>query len=288
MSVDGLQTKMRKQGNNLMVDFTLRPERLPPQMLEAHGDICDAYKDFCMRLLTGLKGKAAAVRFSLTHFVLLGSGGAEALSELLKKASALGFYTLLEIYGISSAEEAGYAAERVWGEGSRFPCDGVLVSAYFGTEVIKPFLPYCEEKKKSLFVLARSANKTAFELQDLLAGSRMAHVAAADYVNRFAAGTVGKYGFSQVGIAASATVSDSVKMLRSKYPKLFMLIDGAELAGTTVKNASYGFNIYGYGAICCLGSPVTCAWTQSENVDFVQAAAAAAESFQARLKQYVP
>ena len=75
MSVDGLQTKMRKQGNNLMVDLTLGPERLPTQVLEAHGDICDAYKDFCMRLLTGLKGKAAAVRFSLTHFVLLGSGG---------------------------------------------------------------------------------------------------------------------------------------------------------------------------------------------------------------------
>ena len=67
-----------------------------------------------------------------------------------------------------------------------------------------------------------------------------------------------------------------------------MLIDGAELAGISVKNASYGFSIYGYGAICCLGSPVTCAWTQSEDVDFVQAAAAAAESFQARLKQYVP
>lgn len=288
MSIDGLQTKMRKQGNNLMVDLAVEPERLPPQVLEAHENICDAYKDFCIQLLNGLKGKAAAVRFRLTHFVLLGSGGAALLSELLKKAASLGYYTLLKAYGISSAEEARYASERILGDESQFPCDGVLVSAYFGTEVIRPFLPYCEEKKKSLFVLARSANKTAFELQDLLAGSRMVHVAAADYVNRFTDGTVGKHGFSQVGIAASATVSDSVKMLRSKYPRLFMLIDGAELAGSSVKNASYGFNIYGYGAICCVGSPVTCAWMQAENADFVQAAAAAAESFQARLKQYVP
>lgn len=288
MSIDGLQTKMRKQGNNLMVDLAVEPERLPPRVLEAHENICDAYKDFCIQLLNGLKGKATAVRFRLTHFVLLGSGGAALLSELLKKAASLGYYTLLEAYGISSAEEAQYASERIWGDESQFPCDAVLLSAYFGTEVIRPFLPYCEEKKKSLFVLARSANKTAFELQDLLAGSRMVHVAAANYVNRFTDGTVGKHGFSQVGIAASATVSDSVKMLRSKYPRLFMLIDGAELAGSSVKNASYGFNIYGYGAICCVGSPVTCAWMQAEDTDFVQAAAAAAESFQARLKQYVP
>ena len=89
-------------------------------------------------------------------------------------------------------------------------------------------------------------------------------MAAADYVNRFGGNTIGKNGYSRIGIATSATAGDSVKMLRSKYPQLFMMIDGLEVPGANAKNASYGFNNLGHGAIVCAGSSVTCAWKEEE------------------------
>ena len=59
----------------------------------------------------------------------------------------------------------------------------------------------CGKKdKKDLFVVARTANKSAPELQDLLAGTRLVHSAAADHVNRYGADTAGKYGYTRVGI----------------------------------------------------------------------------------------
>lgn len=108
----------------------------------------------------------------------------------------------------------------------------------------------------------------------LLTGSRTVHMAAADYVNRFSAGVIGKYGYSRIGIAASATVGDSIKMLRSKYPQMFILGDGMDLSGANAKNASYGFSELGRGAVVCVGNSVTCAWKEEEyqGMDFVQAA----------------
>lgn len=289
MSTDVLQKRIKKLNNALMVNFSVEPGLLPKEILSAHQDVCDAYADFGERLLTGLKGKVPAVRFSLMYFVLLGDKGISVLSDLLRRAASLGLYTLLDAYGIPSQVAAKHSADRIWGEGSKLQCDGILISGYFGSEIIKPFLPYCENDRKDLFVAVRSPNRSSSEIQDLLTGSRTVHVAAADFVNRFGTNTKGKYGYTRVGIAASATAGDSVKMLRAKYPQLFMIIDGMEVTGANAKNASYGFDSLGHGAIVCLGNSVTCAWNEEEykGMDFVQAAAAATEKYQRKLDRYI-
>ena len=50
-----------------------------------------------------------------------------------------------------------------------------------------------------------------------------------------------------------------------------------------------GFDSMGHGAIVCLGSSVTCAWKEEEykGMDFVQAAAAAAEKYRKKLDRYI-
>lgn len=289
MSIDLLQAKMKKLNNTLMVDFSIEAEMLPERILSEYGDLCDAYGEYCSRLLIGLKGEAVAARFSLMHYVLLGDSGVSLLSNLMKQAASLGYYTLLDAYGISSAASAKRSADRIWGTESKLPCDGILISGYFGSEIIKPFLPYCENQKKDLFVMVRSTNKSSSEIQDLLAGSRTVHMAAADYVNRFGANTVGKFGYSRIGITVSAAAGDSIKMLRGKYPQQFMLVDGLDVSGANAKNASYGFDKLGHGAIVCVGHSITCAWREEEyqDLDYVQAAVAAARKTQKKIGRYV-
>ncbi len=287
MSIDALHSKMKKRGSALMVDLSVTPDSPPPHFRTAYGDC--ACTEYCKQLLQCLKGKIPAVRFSLLHFSLLGAQGIAHLSELLKLADSLGFYTLLDVYGLTGAEKAQYAADVIWGQGSALACDAILTSGYFGTEIIRPFLPYCEKEKKDLFIVVKTPGKSSSEIQDLLAGSRTVHVAAADYVNRFAAGTVGKYGFSNVCIGVSAAAGDSVRLLRSKYPKLFMLVDGMDCPGANAKNCSLGFNRLGHGAIVGIGPCVTCAWKESggDGENFAQEAVAAAERAQKKIDRYV-
>lgn len=288
MSIDLLQSKMKKQGNTLMLDLAVSPLLLPSSVIAESSNEFEACQNYSIRLLTELKGRVAAVRFRVLHYALLGEYGGKLLSLLLRKAAALGYYTLLDAAGTTSAEAAESYAQAIWGAGSTFPCDAVLISGYCGTEVIKPFLPYCEREKKDLFVSVRLPNKTASEIQDLLAGSRMVHMAAADYANRLS-GSTGRLGYSSLCIAASATLGDSLKKLRAQYPKLFLLVDGLDAAGANTRNASFAFDDLGRGAICCVGRSVTGAWMQEEyaGVDFAAAAVDAAAKTQKRINRYV-
>jgi orotidine-5'-phosphate decarboxylase len=200
----------------------------------------------------------------------------------------MGFYVILDSPGIMSPWGAERTAPYIFGESSLFPCDALIVSSYIGSELIKPFLPYCKEGTKDLIVTVRTANKSAPELQDLLSGSRLVHVAAADHVNRYGGDTAGKHGYTRVGILAAASSAQSLKELRSKYPRLFLVMDGADYPNANAKNCSYGFDKFGHGAVAVVGSSIYGAWKQAEEgTDPVAAAVAAAERMKKNLTRYV-
>ena len=285
MSIDILQEKIRKTKNPSVLELALPVSDLPPKF-SRNGE---GYAAFCRELMEHLKDTVSAVRVSFTAFVLLGHDGLYQLSETLKKAAELGYYVLLDAPEILSPASAKITAEAIFGEGSIYPCDGLVVSGYLGSDVIKPFLPYCKKEKKDLFVVARTANKSAPELQDLLAGGRLVHAAAADHVNRYGADTAGKPGYTNVGILAGASSAESLRNLRAKYPKLFLLVDGYDYPNANAKNCSFAFDKFGHGAVAVAGRSITCAWSQeqTDGSDFVQQAVHAAERMKKNLIRYV-
>lgn len=287
MSVDRLQEKIRKAKNALIVSLPADPGVLPPEYREGEGPLArtDAY---CRDLMASLKGTVPGIRMSLSAFSLMGPEGLTALTGLLKAASNQGFYTLLDAPLLLSEEDAAQCAEAFWGGDSRYPCDGTVVSAYPGSDVLLPFLPGCKTGKKDLFALVRGANRSAAALQDLLAGSRVVHTAAADLVSRLGDDVMGRSGYSRVGLAASAGSGDSLRSLRRKYPKQFLLADGLDYPWGNGKNASYAFDRLGHGAAVCVGSSVTAAWKQSPGGgDPFDAAAASAERINKNLLRYI-
>ncbi len=285
MSLDVLQEKIRKMKNPSLVELAMPLTDLPPQFSwDAAG-----YGAFCRALLEGLKGIVPAVRVSFAAFALLGPDGMTELGQTLKAAADLGYYTVMDAPEIASPMMAKIMAETLLGEGSACPCDALIIPGYAGSDMIKPFLPWCRKQKKDLFVVARTANKSAPELQDLLAGSRLVHAAAADHVNRYGAGTEGKHGYAGVGILAAASSAESLKSLRAKYPKLFFLLDGYDYPNANAKNCAHAFDRFGHGAVACGGTAISCAWQQAESdgSDWLIHAQAAAERMKKNLTRYV-
>ena len=289
MSVDNLQNKIRKKKNAIMLELHVLPSELPPHFLEEAGDQITAMQRYYEQLLSGLKDIVPSVRFSFASFSILGSSGVALLSRLLKLAGNLGYYVALDAPELLSPKSAAAVAASFLGPDSLYPCDGLIIGGYPGSDVIKPFLPYCREGKKDIFVVVRTANKSAPELQDLLSGSRLVHAAAADHVNRYGEDTVGKFGYTRVGILAAASASDSLRNLRGKYPKLFMLLDGLDYPGSSFPKCVPAFDQYGHGAVICVGDSVTCAWKQAESdgVDFVEQAQRSAERMKKNLSRYI-
>ncbi len=287
MSVDVLQDKIRKLKNPSVVDFGIEVNCIPPHIQEQAGDPLKAYVRFCRELMETLKETVPAVRFSFDAFALYGGEGLTQLQALLCRAGELGFYVLLDAPQILSPWAADRAAEVLF-DGPEYVCDGLIITPYIGTDSIRPFLPGCMNGK-ALYVVVRSPNKTALELQDLLTGSRHVYSAAAELVNRMGEQVIGKCGYSQIAAAASAGSPDGLRNLRTKHNRMFLLVDGLDYPSGNAKNCSYAFDRFGHGAAVCAGPSVTAAWKndQSDGQNYLELALQAAERMKKNLTRYV-
>jgi len=288
MSMDLLHEKIRKTKNPSMIDFGVKADSIPPHLLAQEGSLPAAYGRFCRELMDTLQGFVPAVRFSFGCFALMGTEGLTLLQQLLSEAGEKGFFVLLDSPEILSPWGADRAAETIFG-GENYPCDALLIPSFIGSDALKPFLPYCKSGGKSLFVVVRSPNKSASELQDMLSGTRLVHVAAAEMTNRFAETILGKCGYSHIGAAASAGAPDSLRNLRLKHNRLFLLVDGLDYPSGNAKNCSYAFDRFGFGAVVCAGPSVTAAWKDSESdgTDYTALALQAAERMKKNITRYV-
>jgi len=281
MSVDRLQNQIRKLKNPSVVMFSLDKTQIPNKYLEIESDEIKAYCQYAKDLLEALNGIVPAVRFAFGSYALLGAKGVEALSQLLDLAKEQGFYVLLDAPEFYTPKDAELTANSLF-ENWKF--DGLVVGCYLGSDGIKPFLKNLEDK--ALFVAARTGNKSASELQDLLTGSRLVHTAAADMIKRLGEGRIGKCGYSQIACFGPATSAESLRTLRSKNPTTFLLIDGFDYSGANAKNCSLAFDTLGHGAVACAGSSIVAAWTEEEG-EAITLAVQAAERMKKNLARYI-
>lgn len=289
MSVDKLQERIRKLKNPSVVDFNMLPEHIPPHIQERDTFFVTAYEYACTELLNGLKEIVPAVRFSLGALSLYGADGMVVLQKLLRTAKSMGFYVLLDAPDAFSRQDALRGASILLGENGEFSFDGLIVNAYIGSDSLRPYGDMLKGTDKDLFAVVRTSNKSAPELQDLLTGSRLVHMAAADMVNRYSETMVGRSGYSRIGAVAAAASSSSLRNIRAAYKSMFLLLDGYDYPNANAKNCSNAFDKLGHGAAAVAGTSITAAWQEQsvDERDFVRFAVEAAQRMKKNLLRYI-
>ena len=287
MSVDRLQEKIRKLKNPTVVEFDFTKEHIPPAFLEADSFFPSVFEISSKALLDGLKDLVPAVRFSLNRAAVYGAEGIISLKELLRYASKLGYYVLLDAPASMSLADAQLAADNLFTDEWKF--DGLVVTAYIGSDAIRPYVQKLEDTMRSVFVVTRSSNKSCQELQDLLTGSRLVYQAMADVVNRFAQGSTGRSGYGPVASVAAANAPEALRILREKYKYQFLLVEGYDAPNANAKNCANSFDKLGHGAAVCAGTSVTGAWLEDPWVaqEYMQAAQEAVQRMKKNLTRYV-
>lgn len=288
MSNDKLQTQIRKLKNPSAVYFSLDKNQIPFQYLQAEPSMPKAYCLYAKQLMEALKGIVPAVRFGFGSFALQGQEGLECLQNLLASAEENGFFVFLDAPEFLSGQDAALAADALLTD-ELWKFDALIISGYIGSDGVKPFASKLKATDKALFVVLRTANKSAPELQELLTGSRLVYTAAADMAKRLGEPLLCKCGYSRIGGVGAATSADSLRALRGKYPAVFLFVDGFDYSGANAKNCSAAFDKLGHGAIVCAGTSVTAAWKDLDNseLDPVAAAVQAAERMKKNLTRYV-
>lgn len=283
MSIDQLQNKIRKMKNPSMVVFTLDLTVVPVQYTESQTDGISAYGQYAKAILSALQQTVPAVRFDFASFALQGSAGLNLLVDLLDTAEEMGYYSLLDVPAVYSKQGAELSADALL---RNWKFDGLVLNCYIGSDGIKPYVDRIKDNDKDLFVTLRTANKSASEMQELLAGNRMVYTVAADMAKRLGESCTARCGYSRICGVGPATSAESLRLLRSKYPSLFLLVDGFDYSGANAKNCSLAFDKLGHGAIACAADGILAAWKESEG-DAVALAVEAAERMKKSLLRYI-
>lgn len=288
MSIDRLQTKIRKLKTPVVLDFQLDESLIPTPIMADETNLLKAFGRYAIELMDGLRDSVPAVRFHFSEFAVMGTDGIAVLSSLLEYASKLGFYVLLNAPEALSAQQAQLFADILMADTCQWEFDGLVISQFIGTDAIKPYVSAQNKSGKGLFAVVRTGNKSGPEMQDLITGSRLVHIAQADLVHRIAEPNLGRSGFCTLGVMAAATNLNSLQNLRGKFKYLFILIDGFDASNANAKNCAAAFDKLGHGAAICAGSSITGAWKMEEAaISYTDAAKQSVERIKKNIGRYV-
>ncbi len=284
MSMDVLKNKIRKLRNPSALTIAPTLDSLPPSFLTEYESPIKGMGEYCCRVLEALKGHLPAVKVSFGAFSLLGPEGLSELKRVLDTAAELGYYVILD-WQRQEDEVSAKAAAKLILSGRQWKCDAVVLSCYPGSGSVKPYITEANKDKKDVFVVLKTGGKSGSELQDLQTGGRTVYTAAADLLARWGDQTMERCGYSRVAGVGNASHSTSLRNLRAKYPKMFLLVDGLEAGNANARNASFAFDNLGGGALVC--SNLLTAWIENPANDPVEEVVAAAQRMKRNVTTYV-
>jgi orotidine-5'-phosphate decarboxylase len=128
-----------------------------------------------------------------------------------------------------------------WGDEPELGIDAVTANPLLGRDALEPIVTAARSSGAGTFVLVRTSNPGAAELQDASVGGAPLRIALARLVTALGAGGVGDCGLSDVGAVVGATHPELVEELRAEMPAAIFLLPGVGAQGGRVEELRAAF-----------------------------------------------
>ncbi len=211
--LDRLRARIHRLGAPLCVGIDPHPDALPEGLPRSVAGV----ERFARGIVAATAEHAAAFKINVAFFEAFGSAGMAALERV--RADVPGEHVVILD---AKRGDIGSTAERqavaLFGH---LAGDAVTLSPYLGEDAIEPFLAY---PGRIVYVLARTSNPAAGQLQDL----------AADGVplfRRVARWVAERWPDPRVGLVVGATAPDELRALRADVPAPGFLVPGVGAQG---------------------------------------------------------
>ena len=192
---DRLNALIEAKQSRVCVGLDPRYGRLPAGLRREVEDLTDAaalrtaeaYRRFCRGIIEAVAPYAVAVKPQLAFFEAAGPAALGALTDVIDYAREHELLVIADAKrGDIGSTAVAYAAAFL-DDDAPFPVDAVTVNPYLGGDSVEPFLETAAGTGRGVYVLVRTSNPGAAELQDLeLADGRPLWRAAANLVAAWA------------------------------------------------------------------------------------------------------
>jgi orotidine-5'-phosphate decarboxylase len=240
----------------------------------------------CIAAIDAAGPACVAIKPQLACFERLGAPGWAALSEVAEAARDAGLLVLADGKRGDVPVTAAAYAQALVGEtpGPYGPVRGLGADAFtanpmLGRDALEPLVEGARAAGAGIFVLVRTSNPGAAEIQDEPAAAPL-HEKLARMADELGADLVGDCGLSAVGAVTGATRPDLLIRLRELMPFAIFLLPGVGAQGGSVEDLAPAFAPHPAGGLIAASRSIVGAH-KTAGGDPAAAAAAAAEELRA-------
>jgi orotidine-5'-phosphate decarboxylase len=295
---DRLAARILATGSTVCVGLDPDLSRMPPALARAYGEralsvgdadaVAQCFEEFCCGVVDAVADQVPVVKPQAAFFEQYGAPGWNALRAVVEHARSRGLLVIVDAKrGDIASTATAYAralfggAPGFHGEAEGLGADAVTLSPYLGADSVTPFLEQCD-RGKGVFVLARTSNPGAADLQDRESDGRPLFAHVAGMIRRLGEAHVGREGYSDVGAVVGATAPGALRSLRAELPRSFLLVPGYGAQGGDAAALAGLGDERGLGFIVNASRSIIYAW-QDTGSDYRLAAAAAVTAMRAEM-----
>ena len=256
---DRIATRVAERASQVVLGLDPDPARLWPRALElAASQLADdapapraafAVAAHCALVIDAACDECVAVKLQVACFERLGAAGWAALKEVVDRARERGLLVIadakrgdVDVTATAYAQAYFGSTPTPYGPVEGLGVDAVTVNPLLGADSLQPFVGAARTHNAGLFVLVRTSNPGAADVQDQsLQSGGVVSDRLAQIVTDLGAGGVGSAGLADVGAVVGATAPERLGALRERMPNAVFLLPGVGAQGGRVEDLAPAF-----------------------------------------------
>lgn len=224
MIIDKLYARVAEKGH-VCVGLDTDYSYLPAQFAAQFSNLSDALFEFNKRIIEATLDYAACYKVQIAYYESFGMAGLMAYKRTLECLRQRDAIIIADIKRGDIAKTAEmYAKAHFTGD---FEADFITLNPYMGMDTLTPFMPYFKEQNKGAFVLIRTSNPGAQDIEYInTTDNRHVYNIVGEKINTLGKEFIGECGFSAIGGVMGCTHADEAKEVRESLDSTFFLIPG--------------------------------------------------------------
>ena len=245
MIMDRLYETVKQKGP-VCVGLDTAIDYIPQSFIDKYSFIEDAIFRFNQRIIDATFDIAGCYKVQIAYYESMGLKGLMVYKKTLKYIREKGGIVIGDIKrGDISKTAEMYAKAHFEGD---FESDIITLNPYMGLDSLSPYLPYIKNREKGVFVLLRTSNKGAQDLQYIdTKDNRKIYDVMGEKIQCLGQNYKGQHGYSSIGAVMGCTHKEEGIRLREELSDTFFLIPGygaqggkAEDVALYLKNSNGG------------------------------------------------
>ncbi len=233
MIIDRLYEEVEKKGN-VCVGLDTSMDYIPREWIEEFKEVDEIIFRFNKRIIDATYDIVSIYKLQIAYYESYGLEGLKAYSRTLKYIREKGSLSIGDIKRGDIADTADkYARGHFRGD---FETDFITLNPYMGYDSISPYLEYMKDGSKGIFVLLRTSNPGAKDIEYLKSDDKEIYYHIGDKLKDMGMDFIGKYGYSLIGSVVGGTHDEEAEIIRERYKNMFFLIPGYGAQGGKADN----------------------------------------------------